>query len=49
MKQRFQPTPPLRNDKPAEPPKTGGKGPVPLTDAALRHVAGGNSLPVKGW
>lgn len=49
MKQRRQFSLPLSNNKPKEPAKVGTKAPTPLNDAELKHVAGGNSLPVKGW
>jgi hypothetical protein len=49
MKQRRQATVPASNSKPQEPAKLGTTPPVPLDGTALKQVAGGNSLPVKGW
>lgn len=49
MNQRRQFSLPASNTKPKEPAKVGTTPPIPLDNAALKHVAGGNSLPVKGW
>jgi hypothetical protein len=49
MKQRRQVSPPTKNTKPQQPAKLGAAAPVPLDGVALKQVAGGASLPVKGW